>query len=367
MLIKKRLKIAVFNYDNSSNPWAGGGASEYNNEILRLLANDFDITMYTSWNREFQKPRTVNGITYYPLSRGNFYFNSKLQYTFSAIKKMRNLDADVVMENWFYPFPLMLQFFTKKPVILICHGTYGWHSLNKFGLLGLPVFLMEKLYRIWYRWLTNVSPSSLAEFVTQNKVLVPPGLNADFLHYKPKVRPAGKYISMLCRIDIYQKGLDIVRKIASQIPYEIHIAGGGHRLKKFKASVKAKNVTFIGPVSGKAKVKFLEESLFMLMPSRYEGFGISGLEAQAVGKPVVGFDVNDLNFCVKKNFSGLLAKPYSSKELLQNVLTLLKDRTLLVKLGKQARRHSLSFSYKKSAATMKKLILKNYDASRTRA
>lgn len=353
------MEITVFNYDNSANPWAAGGASEYNNELLKHLAKKHEITIYTSGHKNFIKPRRVNNILYYPLNSSRTYINSKLHYWSQVFKHIRKIKTDIIFENWLYPFPLMLQFFSKKPVVLICHGTYGRHSINKFGLFGLLVYFLEKVYRYYYKWVFNVSPTSLKEFKTKTKLLVPPGRGNTFSKIK-FLKSKGDYIAMLCRIDIYQKGLDIVRDIASEIPFPIKIAGGGHKLKKYKKSVKSNNVSFVGSLHGEKKVKFLSECRFLLMPSRYEGFGISALEAQACNKPVVGFDIPDLNFCVANNRSGLLVKPYNKKDLTKAIQRLITDDKLLAKLGRQAKEHAKKFSYKDGAQKINLFLEKHF-------
>ncbi len=348
-------KIAIFNYDSSTNPLAAGGASEYNSLLFTNLTRQFEITIYCAGTPGFDQPQEVDGIRYVPISSGRAYANSKLRYWWKVFRTLNRVEADIIIENFFYPFPLLLQFFTRKPVILICHGTYGRHSIRKFGILGVPIYLLEKMYRLTYKYLFTVSPTSYKEFRTRQKLLIPPGLPEYFTNIKYSPKPQS-YIAMLTRIDIYQKGLDIVRDLAQRIPAEIRIAGDGHRLPGFKESVTADNIKFVGRKDGREKIAFLQESRFFLMPSRHEGFGISGLEAQACWKPVVGFDIGDLNFCVKNNVSGLLVKPYDSEALLEAILRMLKDDDLLEKLSRGAYAHSQEFSYKKGAEKLSLFI-----------
>jgi glycosyltransferase involved in cell wall biosynthesis len=50
-------------------------------------------------------------------------------------------------------------------------------------------------------------------------------------------------------------------------------------------------VRLLGHVTGLEKYELMARSFAVLMPSRYESFGLVGVEAQAAGAPLVAFDV----------------------------------------------------------------------------
>lgn len=71
--------------------------------------------------------------------------------------------------------------------------------------------------------------------------------------------------------------------------------------------------------------------------SHEEAFPISILEAMACGKAIVSTNVNGIPEAITDNVNGLLCSAYSPKELARNVLCILKDQKIKVKLEEYAR------------------------------
>ena len=153
------------------------------------------------------------------------------------------------------------------------------------------------------------------------------------------------YILYLGRIDIYQKGLDILLKAFKNIlkdfpKLRLIIAGSGKDLPKLKRLIKILNlkdsVKLSGWVSGKAKEKLIQNCTLFCYPSRYEGFGISILEAMAFGKPVVSLRNPGLKKLFNKS-TGIFIKDITQKNLVKAIRKLLLKKSLRKKLGDSAR------------------------------
>jgi glycosyltransferase involved in cell wall biosynthesis len=118
----------------------------------------------------------------------------------------------------------------------------------------------------------------------------------------------------------HQKGVDLIAQavtvlIAGDARWEsrllIRIAGS-NALGNELASVAdhfPSTVQHLGVLSDAGLVRELEAADAVLMPSRYESFGISALEAELVGTPVLGSDVRGLRDAVATARSGFLVPP----------------------------------------------------------
>jgi glycosyltransferase involved in cell wall biosynthesis len=93
-----------------------------------------------------------------------------------------------------------------------------------------------------------------------------------------------------------------------------------------------------GRVSEAEKLELLGRAAVVVVPSRYEGFGIPLIEALLAGAPVVTSDVMANNEVVAHEYSGLLT-PYADVPALATaIVRLLEDRALARRLAAQGRR-----------------------------
>ena len=74
------------------------------------------------------------------------------------------------------------------------------------------------------------------------------------------------------------------------------------------------------------------------LPTLQEALGTSFLEAMAMKKPVIGTKVGGVPEVVKDGVTGILVPPEEPLKLADAIITLLKDRELMRKMGEEGRR-----------------------------
>ena len=75
-----------------------------------------------------------------------------------------------------------------------------------------------------------------------------------------------------------------------------------------------------------------------IMPSLQEGLGLSVMEAQAMGLPVVASRVGGIPSLIEDGKTGFLVKPGDSGELAQTIMACLNDPIKTKNVGQNARR-----------------------------
>lgn len=103
-------------------------------------------------------------------------------------------------------------------------------------------------------------------------------------------------------------------------------------------------VSFLGTLSRKALDDAYIRSDVVLMPSRYESFGLVAIEAMAAGSPVVCLAVGGLTEVVEDGVNGFLVPEgeNAARELAGRLITLSKDTDLLQHMKQQARQSFLA-------------------------
>lgn len=76
---------------------------------------------------------------------------------------------------------------------------------------------------------------------------------------------------------------------------------------------------------------------FLVMPSYWEGFGYSAVEAMAAGKPVIGTATSSLPEIIEDGRTGILVPPRSAGDLAKAILELADDRRRQIEMGHAGR------------------------------
>ncbi len=163
-----------------------------------------------------------------------------------------------------------------------------------------------------------------------------------------------KVILTLARV-IERKGHDKViealPKVLEKIPNVKYIICGPYeesyynQLQNQIQTLGLQNVVeFTGYVAADELSKIYNLCDVYIMPNRLiestgdsEGFGITFLEANACGKPVIGGASGGVGDAILDGETGFLVNPEDSDEIAEKIILLLEDANLANKLGKQGR------------------------------
>jgi glycosyltransferase involved in cell wall biosynthesis len=144
------------------------------------------------------------------------------------------------------------------------------------------------------------------------------------------------------------KGLDVLLDAFQAVRRKepkarLLVVGEGDLLPEYASKARRlgiqSSVTFVGGVPDPTLPCFYASADVLVLPSRdkSEGFGLTLLEANACGKPVIGSKVGGVPSVVKDGFNGFLVPPNDPPSLANAILTLLRDERLRLEMGKNGR------------------------------
>ena len=134
-----------------------------------------------------------------------------------------------------------------------------------------------------------------------------------------------------------------------------------HRLEKLVADLKIKHsVTFHGYVDEQEKARMLAKSWAAIQPSQMEGWGITVIEANAAGTPVIASSVNGLQDSVNDGQTGILVPAGNVVQFANAMMQMAEDDELRVRLSEKARLWAKNFDWTKSADVFYNLIGSNF-------
>lgn len=367
--MKKKLIISI--YDDISNPYyAGGGAYAVQN-IAEKLSSAYDITVLTG-NYPGAKNKELNNVFYKRV--GSSWLGPKIGQLLFPIwlyVYARKLSYDVWVESFNPPFSVsLLPLISKKPVIGFVQMLASEDMKRKYSL---PFHIIEKWGMNLYSAVIVLTESSKQKILKMNPratvSVVPLGIDV----VQPSSKRSGKYILFLGRIEYDQKGLDLLiesyKKISAFTQIPLIIAGSGivSDVQRLQATIKdfglENRVEYVGRVSGKAKEKVLKNAACIVIPSRFETFGLVGLEALAYGKPLLGFDIDGLRW-IPENCM-LKVQPFDTQALAEQILRVLVDKPLQLRLNESGQEFAEQFLWehvvKKYSMIIKKSLGRKYE------
>jgi len=127
------------------------------------------------------------------------------------------------------------------------------------------------------------------------------------------IKPSDYYVS-IAPFEPNKYG-NIIVDAAKQYGFKVKIIGEGSMKKSLQKSAKGfRNIEFLGKVSEKEKFKILSRAIGYITMGT-EDFGISTVEAQACGTPVIAYDIGGVKEIVVDDKTGILLQSRTKESL----------------------------------------------------
>lgn len=104
-------------------------------------------------------------------------------------------------------------------------------------------------------------------------------------------------------------------------------------------------VLFLGKRAQETLPYYYSAADMLIMPSYYESFGMVALEAMACGTPVVASDVGGLHYLVQDGKTGFVVPSGDPEALVDPLNKLMNDAELRAKMGQQAAKYAMKYSW----------------------
>lgn len=338
-------RVVLSIYDDLGNPHYGGGGAAVVARVARRLADEHEVSVYCGSYRGAVSG-TRDGVRYVHLPVG-WAGPRAGQLLFWLLVPLMALVVrpDVWIESLTPPVSAsLLPLVARCPVVGLVQMLCGADMQRRYGL---PFEAVERRGLALYRQfvvLGDVDARLVGAASPRARVTVIP--NGIDLPGEVSEAAADGPVLFLGRIDVRQKGLDLlVAAVRDDPTIRLDVAGSGTpaeqaRLRALTAGL-GDRVRLLGRVDGEAKDGLLRGCSMMVVPSRYETFCLTALEAMAHGRPVITFDLERLAWIGAD--AGLTVPAFDTAALGAAIRRLSDDEELRAELGRGARARSLAF------------------------
>ena len=356
------MRILWYNWRDIRHPEAGG-AEVLTHEISARLTKKYhhEVTLFTSRFPGASWSECVDGINVIREGgRYSVYEKAKAHY-----KKNRNSYDIIIDEINVKPFLTPKYVKKEKPVLALIHQISPEQFTYElpFPLSFLGRYYLEKKWLSYYKdiptaTVSHSTKSELEKLGLRNLFLVPEGLNIRPLTSLPvkETVPTIIFIGRLKKHKLPHHAIQAFVLIKKEVPTtRLWVIGDGYMREELKA-LKVKDTEFYGRVSDAQKYELLSRAHLVLMPGIREGWGLVVTEANAMGTPVVAYNIPGLRDSVSNGNSGILVKENTPSGLASSAISLLRDNVLLQKLSLNALAFSKQFSWERSADIFNQII-----------
>ncbi len=358
------MKILVLNWQDIKNP-LGGGAEVHLHEIFkRVVAQGHSVTLFCSKFPGSTETEEIDGLRVIR-EGGRYLFNFHVPWRYQS--QFRREGYDVVVDD-INKIPFYTPGFVDKPLAGIVHHLFGRAIFLQAPFVPASyVYLAEKVAAKVYRNtpMAVVSESTRQEliglgFSPASMVIVPNAVNDKIYTPADDIPRGTPLIGHLGRLKKYKsvdhllRAFDIVLKEIPEARLKI-IGDGDFRpeLERLAGEINiADRVEFTGYLSQAEKVRQLHQLSVAVNCSAKEGWGLTVIEANACGVPVVASDVPGLRDSVVDEKTGLLYEFGNIEQLAQKILLMLRDENLRSRMRVDAIEWGRNFNWEESAKKM---------------
>ncbi len=365
-----RPRLLLVNWRDPRNPEAGGAEVHLQEVARRLVADGFFCLQISHAFPGAPRKEVWEGVHILRVGGKNtFNFTVWLN-----LNRWCNEHAiDVVLDDsnkiaFFAPW------FCKQPVVLQLHHLFGRTLFRETAwLFALYVLFFEAVMPWCYgrhRVLTG-SESSRVELLRKgfrHVEIAPEGVDLAFYRQSaPSPRRKG-LILYLGRIKRY-KGLDVLLEALCLLKQKhpgarLAIAGTGDDSPRLRRLAEkwgiADRVDFLGFVDDPRKVELYYASEVVVNSSRKEGWGLTSIEANACGTPVVATDVPGLCDSVQHGSTGFLVPFGDAVGFAKALETLLTDSETWQRFSDNARQWAEAHTWEPAYEITRASILSAY-------
>lgn len=335
-----------------------GGAIDYIQEVAKYLVkegNKVTILCGAEPKHNLYNSEVIDGVNIIRVGNSKWAVKSIWKYYKQNLREY----TDVLIENMI-SFPLYGTMLKKneKFYTIVHHLTdKEYFKTHNIAVASLGYFMEKVTLRILYRGQKFIAVSDYTKgMLIQNGIepenidIINPGMRENF--FEPGEKSKHPLIFYVGRYSAYGGNkkvdhlIEAYKEVQRKYPEaELIIAGKGDGVDLLQEQAKGMNVKFIGPVSDEEKREYMQKAWIFASPSLAEGFGITWIEANACGTPVVGYKIEGLNTVGDK--SSRMVKMGDITQLSEVMVNIIGDDKLRFSLSENAIEYSKKYGWSK--------------------
>ncbi len=365
--MSRPLHLLAVNWRDVRNPEAGGAEVHLHEILARMVKRGHSATLVATSFSGAANEEIVDGIR---VLRAGSWWNANFVLPWAARRALRGRDVDLAIED-INKIPFFMPLQTRLPVLAVIPHLFGATVFRETNpLFAIYVLAWEAFIPLVYRRsrFVAISPSTRDDLVRRGVAaalvkVVLCGLDHDVYRVLPNVaRSAEPTVVHLGRLRKY-KAVDVVLKsfvqVRARVPRaRLLVVGDGPELPALRRLAERLGLgdaaEFTGRVRGDEVVAILNRAHVCVNASPKEGWGLTVVEANACGVPVVGSDRPGLRDSIHHGKSGFLVPYGDTDAFASRTIELLTDVALWRRMSDASLAWARSLTWEKTADEMER-------------
>jgi glycosyltransferase involved in cell wall biosynthesis len=355
--------ILILNERDLDHPRAGGAEIHLFEIFGRLVQAGDRVTMLCAGFPGGAPETTIAGVGVRRLGSSPYAYYARI---ISAARQYIAGERPDVLVEAHNKLPFLSPLYTRIRRLVIVHHLFGTTAFQQVAPpVAAAVLGAERLIPYLYRGVPFVAISESSRRDMLQRGLAPDavrvvlcGVDHNRYHVGDAPRPEQPLAVFVGRIETYKR-LDVLlhafREVCGRgLDARLAILGTGDALPRVRALVGELGLTarvaIPGFVDEDEKVRMLQQAHVVVQPSDKEGWGLTVIEANACGTPVIAADAPGLRDSVRDEETGLLVPPGDASALAGAMLRILGDAALRARLAEAAIAWAARFRWEDAAA-----------------
>ena len=322
--------------------YVNGGVATYIQTLINGLQDYHNIENYlvmSEYKSQKEWGNTPKKVFYYKYKRSIMNIFSAMIFIRKIIDEVQP-DIIHAHSTWAGLF-VRLPYLIKKKECKIIYTAHGWSFIMDVSKKKKFLYaIVERLLSIVTDKIINISKFEEKEALNyglnkKKMVVIYNGVKDKNCDYSMDENNNKIKLLFVGRLD-KTKGIDILLDIYNKYKFEnLHLYIIGESvLDNIKIKIN-NNITYFGWIDNKDIDKYYQMCDVVVMPSRWDGFGLVAVEAMRNSKPVIVSNRGALPELVKNRINGYVFK-LNEEDSLKNILLNL-DKKFLKKMGMRGR------------------------------
>lgn len=225
----------------------------------------------------------------------------------------------------------------------------------------------------------NLKDETFRHFDIEKEIIVIPNFvdtdrfqHSNKEHFKKMLAPNGErilaHVSNFRKVKRVEDVVTMFEKVHKQLPSKLLMIGDGPERQNIEEYCRTLNICsdirFLGKQDQVDEILSITD-LFVL-PSQYESFGLSALEAMACGVPVISTNAGGLPEINVQGVTGYMSEVGDTDDMAKHAIEMLKDEEKLKQFKQNAIAHAKTFSKQRIIPLYEQLyesVVANYKAT----